>query len=107
CCSCQASAAAELYPLPLHDALPISPREFGHRIVVDDVECIETEVEPVTVDVPPRQLCTSTQPACVDRAVEWNAEVDVPRGRIELDRKSTRLNSSHVKTSYAVFCLKK
>src|SRR5690606_39675099 len=27
-----------------------------------------------------------------------------PRGR---DRKSTRLNSSHVKISYAVFCLKK
>src|SRR5690606_41996397 len=25
----------------------------------------------------------------------------------ELDRKSTRLNSSHVKISYAVFCLKK
>src|SRR5690606_15322264 len=28
------------------------------------------------------------------------------RGRLE-DRKSTRLNSSHVKISYAVFCLKK
>src|SRR5690606_40339635 len=27
-------------------------------------------------------------------------------GSVE-DRKSTRLNSSHVKTSYAVFCLKK
>src|SRR5207249_6896930 len=27
--------------------------------------------------------------------------------RIETDRKSTRLNSSHVSTSYAVFCLKK
>src|SRR5690606_40368890 len=26
---------------------------------------------------------------------------------IHLDRKSTRLNSSHVKISYAVFCLKK
>src|SRR5436309_4297602 len=26
---------------------------------------------------------------------------------VALDRKSTRLNSSHVKTSYAVFCLKK
>src|SRR5436305_11960338 len=25
----------------------------------------------------------------------------------DLDRKSTRLNSSHVRTSYAVFCLKK
>src|SRR5207302_3872550 len=27
--------------------------------------------------------------------------------RAEADRKSTRLNSSHVKISYAVFCLKK
>src|SRR5207249_5954775 len=27
--------------------------------------------------------------------------------RLELDRKSTRLNSSHVSISYAVFCLKK
>src|SRR5690606_39966145 len=26
---------------------------------------------------------------------------------VALDRKSTRLNSSHVKNSYAVFCLKK
>src|SRR5690606_42154771 len=26
---------------------------------------------------------------------------------IQVDRKSTRLNSSHVKISYAVFCLKK
>src|SRR5690606_41753529 len=29
------------------------------------------------------------------------------RERRSLDRKSTRLNSSHVKISYAVFCLKK
>src|SRR5690606_40172373 len=28
-------------------------------------------------------------------------------GRARRDRKSTRLNSSHVKISYAVFCLKK
>src|SRR5690606_39471420 len=27
--------------------------------------------------------------------------------KLTLDRKSTRLNSSHVKISYAVFCLKK
>src|SRR6266511_2570380 len=27
--------------------------------------------------------------------------------QIPVDRKSTRLNSSHVKNSYAVFCLKK
>src|SRR5690554_7361942 len=32
-------------------------------------------------------------------------EVGTPAGR--RDRKSTRLNSSHVRISYAVFCLKK
>src|SRR5438477_2045948 len=30
-----------------------------------------------------------------------------PRGDAERDRKSTRLNSSHMSISYAVFCLKK
>src|SRR3989442_11370251 len=33
----------------------------------------------------------------------WNA----PIPRFPRDRKSTRLNSSHVRISYAVFCLKK
>src|SRR5438034_8687874 len=31
----------------------------------------------------------------------------VPRTHDDLDRKSTRLNSSHTVISYAVFCLKK
>src|SRR5437870_2121673 len=36
------------------------------------------------------------------------AEVDdPPRDAVGADRKSTRLNSSHVAISYAVFCLKK
>src|SRR5690606_41858042 len=34
---------------------------------------------------------------------QLNAQISCDR----LDRKSTRLNSSHVKISYAVFCLKK
>src|SRR5690606_40169934 len=33
--------------------------------------------------------------------------IDQPIDFPDLDRKSTRLNSSHVKISYAVFCLKK
>src|SRR5690606_14321504 len=36
---------------------------------------------------------------------EMDARMDA--GLDTLDRKSTRLNSSHVKISYAVFCLKK
>src|SRR2546422_10678063 len=32
---------------------------------------------------------------------------DLPLRKVEVDRKSTRLNSSHGYISYAVFCLKK
>src|SRR5256885_11277135 len=32
---------------------------------------------------------------------------NLPRVLVHLDRKSTRLNSSHLVISYAVFCLKK
>src|SRR5690242_20945979 len=32
---------------------------------------------------------------------------DAAEGKIYADRKSTRLNSSHMSISYAVFCLKK
>src|SRR5690554_7610859 len=35
------------------------------------------------------------------------AEILDPEKVFEEDRKSTRLNSSHVRISYAVFCLKK
>src|SRR5437868_3399673 len=41
---------------------------------------------------------------------EGNISASLDAGRIQistLDRKSTRLNSSHVSISYAVFCLKK
>src|SRR5690606_39630337 len=35
------------------------------------------------------------------------ALLQLDRLQLQKDRKSTRLNSSHVKSSYAVFCLKK
>src|SRR5207302_7529504 len=46
---------------------------------------------------PPHGLRSATETMSPRRSVLW----------IEGDRKSTRLNSSHVKISYAVFCLKK
>src|SRR3712207_8858922 len=41
--------------------------------------------------------------------LRWQVEVTFHEGRTHLgiDRKSTRLNSSHANISYAVFCLKK
>src|SRR5699024_11678950 len=37
----------------------------------------------------------------------WQADTTAPTRARTADRKSTRLNSSHVSISYAVFCLKK
>src|SRR3712207_7686901 len=41
------------------------------------------------------------------RAYEFEHLVEPPHLLAGLDRKSTRLNSSHANISYAVFCLKK
>src|SRR5258705_2914383 len=41
------------------------------------------------------------------RTYEAPAEGRSDKLRLDLDRKSTRLNSSHLGISYAVFCLKK
>src|SRR5690606_40520945 len=44
-------------------------------------------------------LISKVTEAVIEQVIEWQSR--------PLDRKSTRLNSSHVKISYAVFCLKK
>src|SRR5207253_10258673 len=82
-----------IYTLSLHDALPISlktnnkgeffslgvaPGKYNVALIKDGTEVFHFANVPVTL----------------------NEETNV-------DRKSTRLNSSHVAISYAVFCLKK
>src|SRR3989442_7170035 len=57
-------------------------------------------------------LAARRQPAFVGGdsivgAVGEAREELAPEGLVFVDRKSTRLNSSHVRISYAVFCLKK
>src|SRR5256885_12595986 len=42
-----------------------------------------------------------------DNHGESDDEASLSFGRLATDRKSTRLNSSHLVISYAVFCLKK
>src|SRR5947199_2762615 len=44
--------------------------------------------------------------AVVELATLYGSALPVPV-RVDADRKSTRLNSSHLGISYAVFCLKK
>src|SRR5204863_8237193 len=73
------AATTEIYTLSLHDALPISA--WRRR----------------SVDLRPlRRQPGEVRPGSESR-----------RADVVEDRKSTRLNSSHVEISYAVFCLKK
>src|SRR2546430_13749623 len=75
------TATTEIYTLSLHDALPISRyRRRNWR----------------TTALPSRSVGATPAKASADEA---SAD--------KLDRKSTRLNSSHSQISYAVFCLKK
>src|SRR5207248_11225066 len=78
----------ELYTLSLHDALPISPEHVLRR-----------EPDRVGVVTDHESLAEIEQ-----KKLFWIVIDDNPK---KLDRKSTRLNSSHRTISYAVFCLKK
>src|SRR5256885_8881273 len=50
---------------------------------------------------------TQRQPGTRDEAEQPDEDRDAVDGPGALDRKSTRLNSSHLVISYAVFCLTK
>src|SRR5256885_12304456 len=72
------TATTEIYTLSLHDALPIFPGRFAGS------------------PGRRRRSLTSAPQSEVSKESEDHG-----------DRKSTRLNSSHLVISYAVFCLKK
>src|SRR5690606_40088064 len=93
--------------LSLHDALPIYLRAEVHadpREHEADRDRQQAPDDPVQVE--PGEVSDDglhEEAARADRPDD--EEVVAQRG--DEDRKSTRLNSSHVKSSYAVFCLKK
>src|SRR5439155_23403422 len=63
---------------------------------------------PVLKQLPYRVLAARIEQACAQYGVEADLRNDdIFPMSWEEDRKSTRLNSSHVAISYAVFCLKK
>src|SRR5690625_7041911 len=76
------------YTLSLHDALPIFSVD-----AVPPAMAVGTAVLIVAIYV------AGSRSALRRGAADRSAETE--------DRKSTRLNSSHVAISYAVFCLKK
>src|SRR5690606_41440413 len=95
------------YSLPLHDALPISTSplsEFKKHDFRTVIGASRSEVEPEKV----RRVIACSGKVAYDliRRRDDKKAWDVAIVRVEQlypDRKSTRLNSSHVKSSYAVF----
>src|SRR5256885_9810226 len=86
------TATTEIYTLSLHDALPIWVRA-RHQAVG------RGELRGAPGAAAHRQR--AARPA-LGRRAEMKVMI-----RLRIDRKSTRLNSSHLVISYAVFCLKK
>src|SRR3712207_9377117 len=84
------TATTEIYTLSLHDALPISKR------------C----AQPSSLRNSRRRRGSKDRVVSSTRASR-SVTIACCRARGSLDRKSTRLNSSHANISYAVFCLKK
>src|SRR5207302_8972409 len=93
------------YTLSLHDALPIWLRQCLHQQPVS--ECLELYSCP-GASSSRRQVANQSFVAQVCVIPSPRSRLGSPAPRcLRSDRKSTRLNSSHVKISYAVFCLKK
>src|SRR5437868_12490348 len=84
------TSTTEIYTLSLHDALPISCWESSIILRMSQTQRAQRGEQSAALN-------TSDGLA----APAWMA------ARTSRDRKSTRLNSSHVSISYAVFCLKK
>src|SRR5204862_6240968 len=107
CSIIQSAAATTIYTLSLHDALPISRPEVGVKTTpaFPDHAC-------------EFRFCSATPRESSRSAWSRRASARTPAKNVHFpdpgvhwsnakDRKSTRLNSSHVEISYAVFCLKK
>src|SRR5690606_41773164 len=93
-----ATATLQIYTLSLHDALPISARGASSARVSALTVC-DLFV--------PAGFGSISQAVTQPKRIPQKGAVMPSRVISETDRKSTRLNSSHVKISYAVFCLKK
>src|SRR5690606_42148438 len=102
-----APAPTEIHTLSLHDALPISEAaRVEHRLQLRRAERLERLARDGDVRV---KLLAAELPVDARRlkpALDRGIRLGVDALLDALDRKSTRLNSSHVKLSYAVFCLK-
>src|SRR5690606_41576586 len=100
------TAPSYVDPLSLHDALPICLGTPPCRQVLPPAIPRGTDRRAVLHSRPRVERRGAARAGRISRRVSGRSGAAGLRG-LGRDRKSTRLNSSHVKISYAVFCLKK
>src|SRR5437867_7513601 len=83
-------------------SLPLAGMGLYWLVTFPDVARLADTNPPSTALMKTRMLQARDEGRLADPEWIW-----VPLSQIAPDRKSTRLNSSHRTTSYAVFCLKK
>src|SRR6266513_680858 len=101
---------AEAPLLPLRDRERQLSRRLRHARGSGEPEQGALSADRAPGDSDPRALCEPGRSDLPPRRRPWAHEHGVQQGeqvREPGDRKSTRLSSSHVSISYAVFCLKK
>src|SRR5947207_5377867 len=98
------ASTTQIYTLSLHDALPIFTNEFSKKYPFIKSEIFRSSGEKIQARFLVEHRA-STHSADVFQASI--IQVYQLKNLKLLDRKSTRLNSSHTVISYAVFCLKK
>src|SRR5699024_11469448 len=101
-----------LYVYLLHRHLLSFPTRRSSDLAMDELDKILNYTEPFSniKDIPPlvNTLNVHLDGLLKEKREEAKGKIELDRGEVSLqDRKSTRLNSSHVSISYAVFCLKK
>src|SRR5207249_8485058 len=96
-----------LYTLSLHDALPIY-RDMARILYTHCASCHHPGGSAFSLmtynDARPWAVALKEE-MLTRRMPPWGAVKGFADFRNDQDRKSTRLNSSHVSISYAVFCL--
>src|SRR5690606_40291056 len=100
-------ASTVIYTLSLHDALPISSTNLGGGGGVDYGN-VTADIDPNNVETMTVLKGATASALYGSRATNGVILITTKKGsmngkKLGVDRKSTRLNSSHVKISYAVF----
>src|SRR5207247_4386444 len=96
-------APTDIYTLSLHDALPI----FGLK-AMSELQTLNPTPDRATDDMIMFMVINASSVTVLPISIfTFRAQLGAKDPTDVLDRKSTRLNSSHEWISYAVFCLKK